>query len=333
MRAFRILPKTVFLNQCKFLSRDALRRLEWIDWYFFHGRNAEATCRHFSLSKSVFYRWFKRFNKYNLSTLEFNTKTRRPHHTREMTTPVNVISLIYTIRKDDLEKSKYEIQEELKRMGIKIGYNTVQKIIARHKELQNVYHKNKVRKHRNYVIARLRAARELKEKFIGSLVQIDTKHLYILGKRFYLFVAVDCKSRLGFIWGYKTGSSLNAADFLLKVIKYFPFRIIGVNTDNGPEFLLNFHKLCESLGIKHYFTYPYSPKMNGRVERFIQTVQYEFFNWQDDLLPDINLINQRCIEFNQKYNTKRFHQSLHYKTPMEYVIQYTKEKGEQPFSI
>lgn len=39
------------------------------------------------------------------------------------------------------------------------------------------------------------------------------------------------------------------------------------------------------------------------------------------------------MEFNTKYNTKRFHKSLHYKTPLEVVLEYSQKKGEQPFSI
>lgn len=333
MRAFKILPKTVFISQIKSLSNEGLRRLVWMDWYFLHGKNAEATCRHFSLSKSVFYRWLNRFNKWNLTSLE--SRSTKPKNVRCMTTPTWIRDLICTLRSNDPEKSKYEIQAELLRLGIKIGYNTVQKVISRHPELLlvNVNHQRQLRKHRNHAIARIKAARELREKNLGSLVQIDTKHLYIMGIRFYLFVAIDCRSRLGFIWAYKTGSSLSAADFLLKVIRYFPFKIMAVNTDNGSEYLLNFHKLCLSLEIDHYFTYPNTPKMNARAERLIQTAEYEFFNWQDDLLSDIEMINQRCKVFNEKYNTQRFHQSLGYKTPQEYVNSYLLEKGGKPFSM
>lgn len=333
MRAFRILPGVVLLSQVKTLSKDALRRLTWIDWYYTHGKNAEATCRHFCLSKSVFYRWFNRFDKDNLSTLEFDTKTRRPHRLREMTTDPVILQKIYEIRLNDQEKSKYEIHEELKKEGIKVAHNVIQKVINRHYELRNLNHKRSVKAKRKLSIARIKAARELKDKHPGVLIQIDTKHLYILNKRCYLFAAIDCKSRMGYIWAYKNASSLSAADFLLKAIKYFPFQIQAVNTDNGSEYLLNFHKLAENLGITHYFTYPHTPKMNARVERFIQTAQYEFFHYQDDLIPDLEQINQRCRRFNHKYNFTRLHRALDYQTPKEYVKNYCQQKGELPFFI
>lgn len=327
MRAFKIIP-LVRVRSAN-LSKLGLKRLAWFDYYHTHGNNISLTCRHFGISRDTFYLWKKRFNPVNLQTLEDNLATRTPHHLREMTTPSWILQRIYDIRLDDLEKSKYEIHEELKREGIKVCHDVIQKVINRHIKLRNTQHKSTLKKHRNYKIARIKAAYELKDKDLGSLVQIDTKYLYILGKRFYLFVVVDCKSRYGFIWAYGSASSKNAAHFLTRVMGYFPFPIKAINTDNGPEYLLNFHKKCEELNIPHYFNTPHTPTMNSRAERFIQTAEYEFFNYQYDLLPSLKEINKRCEIFNDKYNNRRFHHSLHYKTPTEYVTNYLQtQKGE-----
>lgn len=331
MRAYRILPTAQIIAAS--VSPAAQKRLWWLDWYVSHGRNAEQTCRHFGISKSVFYRWKERYNPNHLHSLEDDKKTRRPHHLRSMTTPSWIIQRIYAIRKADPEKSKWEIHEELQRAGIRVAHNVIQKVINRHPELQNLQHKRRVTKYRHYAIARIKAARELREKYPGSLVQVDTQYFYVLGKKFYLFSAVDCKSRYGFVWGYPTISSASARDFIQKVYAYFPFSIRAINTDNGSEYLLHFHKTLNDTGIPHYFSDPYCPKQNGRVERFHQTVEYEYMHYQDDLLPDLTMINERCRLFNEKYNTKRFHQSIGYKTPQEYVILWQKTQGGQPFSI
>lgn len=328
MRAYKILP--VFVIQAASLSKDALKRLTWIDWYFFHGKNAEETCRHFGISKSVFYRWFNRFDRRNLKTLEFDTKTRRPHHIREMTTPKFIQDKIYEIRQDDLEKSKWEIHEELKRKGITVAHNVIQRVINKHPELTNMQHKKQVKKRKGRHIARMKAETILRDKGLGSLVQMDTKYFYVLGKKFYLFSAIDCASRFAFIYCYKTISSASGKDFLGKVKAYFLFPILAVNTDNGSEYLLHFHKeLEQEWKIPHYFTDPHCPKQNGRVERLHQTAEYEYFNYQEDLLDDLKEINKHCMLFNTKYNTKRFHRSLGYKTPYEYVMIHLYKKGEQ----
>lgn len=317
MRAFKLIPGPV-LHAAK-LSKDAIKRLEWIDWYYEHGKNISLTCRHFGISRDTFYLWFRRYNRRRLSSLEFNTKTRRPGKVREMTTPSRILIRIYDIREADPEKSKYEIHEELRREGISVAHNVIQKVINRHPELQNTQHRKKIKRHRDLKIARIKAARELRDRAPGSLVQIDTKYFYVLGHKFFLFSAIDCKTRYGFVYCYKTISSAPGADFVRRVREYFPFEIRAVNTDNGSEYLKDFHKEVESWGIPHFFTDPNCPKQNGRVERFHQTVEYEYFNYQDDLLPVLELINRRCMEFNDKYNNRRFHSAIGYKTPAEYV--------------
>lgn len=322
MRAFKILPKEIRVKDFK-LSKEALRRLEWMDWYFSHGKNAESTCRHFSISKSVFYRWLNRFSKYNLKSLE--GKSTRPHKLRTMSTSPETINLVIKLRGEDLEKSKYEIQAELRDLyGISLGYNTIQKIINRHPELVNTSHSKAV-KRRKLKIERIKAGRELKDRDLGVLVQIDTKHVSILGNKFYIFAAIDTKSRLGFTYCYSTISSKSAKDFLKRLIDYFPFKIQAINTDNGSEYLLYFHQLSQELNITHYFSYPNTPKMNSRVERLIQTLEYEFLSYQD-LIPELNELRALCDEFNHKYNERRYHQSLHYQTPLSYV-KTTLEKG------
>ena len=193
MRAYRIFP----LRQIKSsnLSKTAFQRLYWFDWYQTHGKNISKTCRHFGISRDTLYTWKRRFKPYNLRTLEDDTSNRKPHKLRQMTTDPKILARIYEIRLADLEKSKYEIQEELKREGITVGRSAIQKVINRHSELLNTQHWKRIRKHRNYKIARIKAAVELREKNLGSLVQIDTKYFYVLGRRFYLFSAIDCKSR------------------------------------------------------------------------------------------------------------------------------------------
>lgn len=331
MRAYKLISGPELKGYS--LSKEAERRLWWIDWYYQHGKNISMTCRHFGISRDTFYTWFHRYNRHALYTLEDDKKTRRPQHVRPMTTPHDVIDRIYQIRKQDVEKSKYEIHEELYREGIIVAHNVIQKVINRHTELKNTQHRKKIATHKNRTIARLKAARELREKQIGSLVQVDTKYFSLLGKKYYLFSAIDCKSRYGFVYAYTTITSTSAADFIRRVRDYFPFTISAINTDNGSEYLKNFHARLESWSIPHYFTDPHCPKQNGRVERFHQTVEYEYFNYQYDLLDKLGMIREKCMEFNEKYNTRRLHQSLGYKTPVEYVILHVEKQTTELYGM
>lgn len=44
-----------------------------------------------------------------------------------------------------------------------------------------------------------------------------------------------------------------------------------VMTDNGNGYHKAFKAACGSLGIRHIHTRPYTPKTNGKAERFVQT--------------------------------------------------------------
>src|SRR3990167_8819439 len=145
MRAYKIFP----LRQIKSanLSKAALARLYWFDWFKAHHKNISLTCRHFGISRDTFYHWKKNFKPYNLQTLEDNTANRKPHKLRQMTTDPAILKRIYDIRLSDREKSKYEIQEELKREGVTVGRSAIQKVINRHPELLNTQHIKKLRGH------------------------------------------------------------------------------------------------------------------------------------------------------------------------------------------
>jgi transposase InsO family protein len=50
-----------------------------------------------------------------------------------------------------------------------------------------------------------------------------------------------------------------------------------VMSANGPAYLSrSFAKACSALGLKHIRTRPYTPRTNGKAERFIQTLCKEW---------------------------------------------------------
>ena len=54
-------------------------------------------------------------------------------------------------------------------------------------------------------------------------------------------------------------------------------RVLRVITDNGAAYRAKaFRKALRRLGIRHLRTRPYTPRSNGKAERFIQTLQREW---------------------------------------------------------
>jgi len=67
--------------------------------------------------------------------------------------------------------------------------------------------------------------------------------------------------------------------------------------------------------------------------RAFSLLPYPTNDYEKVFLRILNMINEHCMAFNTKYNTKRYHRSLKYRTPYQVVLEYLNQKGGQPFSI
>jgi len=96
----------------------------------------------------------------------------------------------------------------------------------------------------------------------------------------FLYVAVDDHSRIAFTALLPDETALSSSKFLLQAVAYFSSLAITVRrvmTDNGPCFYANlFAQTCHDLQLKHIRTRIYTPRTNGKAERFIQTAIREW---------------------------------------------------------
>jgi transposase InsO family protein len=91
----------------------------------------------------------------------------------------------------------------------------------------------------------------------------------------YVHVAVDDHSRIAFAKIMPSEKKRSATTFLKAAIAYYEglgIKVERVMTDNGSCYKsFAFRKSCKRLKLKHIRTKPYTPKTNGKAERFIQT--------------------------------------------------------------
>lgn len=96
----------------------------------------------------------------------------------------------------------------------------------------------------------------------------------------YVHVAIDDHSRIAFSAIHANEQGGSAAAFLHAAVARYArlgIRIRRVLTDNGPAcHSLAFARACTELELKHRFTRPYTPRTNGKAERFIQTALREW---------------------------------------------------------
>ncbi len=96
----------------------------------------------------------------------------------------------------------------------------------------------------------------------------------------FVHVAVDDASRLAYVEVLPDEGGVTATQFLWRARAWFRrhgIRVRRVLTDNGSGYVSDrFARLCRSTGVRHLRTRPYTPRTNGKAERFIQTLLREW---------------------------------------------------------
>ena len=92
-------------------------------------------------------------------------------------------------------------------------------------------------------------------------------------------------------------------------------RVQGVMTDNGNPYLSrDFQGVCRELGIRHLRTKPYTPRTNGKAERFIQTCLGEWA--YAEAYPSSAQRTLALTHWLHHYNWHRPHSALHSMPPI-----------------
>jgi transposase InsO family protein len=96
----------------------------------------------------------------------------------------------------------------------------------------------------------------------------------------FVHVAIDDHSRIAFAKVMPSEKKRSATAFLKAALAYYEslgIKVERVMTDNGSCYKsFAFRRLAKRLGLKHLRTKPYTPKTNGKAERFIQTCLREW---------------------------------------------------------
>src|ERR1700693_5384589 len=137
-----------------------------------------------------------------------------------------------------------------------------------------------------------------------------------------LHIAIDDHSRLAFSRLLPNQKTQTTIAFLHDAIAFYAqhgIRIRGLLTDNGSCYRSHqFRHTCVELGIRHRFTRPYTPRTNGKAERFIQTALREWAyarHWTNSEERD-----QHLLPWLQHYNFARPHGSLGYAPPISRAL-------------
>ena len=177
----------------------------------------------------------------------------------------------------------------------------------------------------------------------GELVHVDTKKLgrfYRPGHRVtgdrtvagirgnngweFLHVAIDDRTRLAYAELLADEKGATAAAFLQRVAAFFSRhgirRIERVMSDNGSPYIsTDFRDAVAVLKAKHVRTRPYTPRTNGKAERFIQTMLRLWAYVRPYTSSDERAV--ALAPWLRWYNRQRPHGSLQDRCPVETLKQ------------
>lgn len=259
------------------------------------------SARH-GIARPVLSRWGTRYQSHDLAGLE--PQSRRPHRSPTRHAPVVRQAIA------DARDFGWGVQRIADELGV--GHGTVQR------ELERTGRNRWPRAPRRPVL-RYEKTRP------GELLHLDLKYLPALENRpEFEYAAIDDFSREGLATIARERSTVAATRFLEYVLAQLPYRVEAVMTDNDMMFtmryayystrLTRFEQALKSAGIEHRLIRPRSPESNGKVERFIKTIDDECFRITQ---PHSSRARVGVLKlFLEYYNHARPHQSLDGESPV-----------------
>lgn len=299
------------------LSKRACQRLEWIIYYRFMAEgNVSKTCRHFAISRKVFYIWLHRFDETNLRTLEDLSKA--PKNTRQKEITGQEEDRVVQLRKDHIRWGKIKLKRlYLNTYSEKISSWKIQYTIQKYKLYYHPLKNAKMQQRRKKNQAKKRITELKKQPFSGYLIALDCIVVYWNGCKRYILTAIDTVSKIPFARMYTTKSSSNAADFLKRYFYLMDGAVMNTLNDNGSEFHKEFMAACQELGVSQYWSRNHTPTDNPVDERFNRTLKEEFIEL-GNFNPDTVQFNKTLTEWLVEFVFVRPHQALGYDTPWQF---------------
>jgi transposase InsO family protein len=293
------------------LSEKARIRLGWMDAYR-ECENAAQVCRHFSIPLRTFWRWRKRYDPFDLGSLE--SRKRGPKGRSSSRTAWTIERRVLALRREHPQWGRAKLALLLKREEVSLSERTVGRILSRNG--RSVRYRTRKRRAPKPRV-------NLAEISVpGDLVQIDTKYVSLGSRRMFQYTAVDAVSRWRHAEIHPSLDGETTVVFLASLAHASPFAMKVIQTDNGKEFGRKMASWCRTRGIRHVFTHKARPIENGCVERSHRTDEQEFWS-EGGHGTTVAELRQNFANYMAMYNNERPHWALGGKTPIEALADYS----------
>lgn len=266
------------------------------------GWSVRKAARHFGYSHGSLIEWIKKAPRDGRSIIPTRSSAPKSHPNA---LPQEKVDAIVAQRKKH-NRCAEVVHKELQNQGIRVSLSSVERTLERQGLI----------KHRNPEKRRHMSGPRPLAVLPGDLVQIDTIHFLVNGKRFYVYTLIDLASR----WAYAKVSmrinTWNSLKFVKEAMGAAGFTFKMMQSDHGPEFSNWLTEHLGKLGILHRHSRVRKSNDNGHIERFNRTLE-------EECLYKVNCNPKRyqqAIEtYLPYYNNERLHLGINFLTPLEVV--------------
>jgi transposase InsO family protein len=279
------------------------------------GQTPEAVAEAAGVCPRTVRKWVDRYRHEGSAGLR--DRSSRPHRLRRPT-PQGVIEKIVRLRRQRWTGKQIAVEAgvspaTVSRVLRRLGLN---KLSALEPEPVRRYEREHPGELIHLDIKKLGRIGSVGHRITGRQTGVVNRHLGIGWE--FVHVCIDDTSRVAFVQVMPDQRKQSAVAFLETAVAYFAklgIRIERVMTDNGSCYRSKtFRAACKRLGLRQIFTKPYTPRTNGKAERFIQTSLREWayaraYNTSDERTAEL----PRWLH---RYNWHRPHSSIGSKPPI-----------------
>jgi transposase InsO family protein len=279
------------------------------------GQTPEAVAEAAGVCPRTVRKWVDRYRREGPAGL--HDRSSRPHRLHQPT-PQVVIETIERLRRQrwtgkqiaaEAGVSPATVSRVLRRLGLN-------KLSALESEPVRRYEREHPGELIHLDIKKLGRIGSVGHRITGRQTGMVNRHLGIGWE--FVHVCIDDTSRVAFVQVMPDQRKESAVAFLDAAVAYYAslgIRVQRVMTDNGSCYRSRtFRAACKRLGLRQIFTKPYTPRTNGKAERFIQTSLREWayaraYNTSDERTAEL----PRWLH---RYNWHRPHSGIDSKPPI-----------------
>jgi transposase InsO family protein len=279
------------------------------------GQTPEAVAEAAGVCPRTVRKWIDRYRREGSSGLR--DRSSRPHRLRRPT-PAAIIEMIERLRRRrwtgkqiaaEAGVSPATVSRVLRRLGLN-------KLSALEPEPVRRYEREHPGELIHLDIKKLGRIGSVGHRITGRQTGVVNRHLGIGWE--FVHVCIDDASRVAFVQVMPDQRKESAVAVLEAAVAYYAslgIKVQRVMTDNGSCYRSKtFRAACKRLGLRQIFTRPYTPRTNGKAERFIQTSLREWayaraYNTSDERTAEL----PRWLH---RYNWHRPHGGIGSKPPI-----------------